>query len=75
MTTLATHKKVQTPLELYFFDEINLENQKLFMQAVMRACSISRDTFYKRLKTPHKFSQVEKQFIASLANKPIDKIF
>lgn len=74
-TKIQGAQKVKNPLELYFFNEINDERQKTFMSAIMHACSISRDTFYKRLKTPHKFSEIEKRFIADLIQKPVTEIF
>ena len=50
-------------------------NKTLLRDSVMEQCGWSRDTFYRKLKTPEKLSPAEKKAIADVYDLPIDLLF
>jgi hypothetical protein len=75
MTKTDIHTKEITAFEAFFNKKLSLEDRKQFMAQVMNNCGISVPTFYVRLKNPSLYSPVEQNYIAALANIPVNELF
>jgi len=58
-----------------FFNTMSREDKILFKDYVIDTCGITESTFYKRVKKPSLFSQLEKRTIAKQYKSTVCQIF
>lgn len=72
---MTKQKEVKSALECWFNSQISLTERARVKSLVMERCGITESTFYRRLIDPSKFNQVEREYIAGLAKKPVKRLF
>jgi hypothetical protein len=72
---VQNEKIVKTGFEAWFNSQISLTERNRVKALILSHFNISEATFWRRLQDPQQFTPVEREFIATLAGKPVTELF